>query len=117
MSTIDELMNDVDHYSLVSDLDPRQSDLFNYFATVAPRNQDEWIFIPQSKEETKLTFYAFYKSDRALRSFLEIARACIGGELLRGVRIKVCNQRDINAFVEKMYIHGFVKYQEIVIDI
>ena len=62
--------------------------IFKYFAEVLPLHQSEWVIVGTGESDTELELMVFFKTDRAVRQFEELAAAVLGGVFLSGMRVK-----------------------------
>ena len=103
-------------YCCLSDTDPTFASIINFFTSDAVTSDSEWAFLPVEPEEDALVFYAFFKSDKALRFFNEVSRASLGGPFISQVRIGTGTANHLNALVANMFSLGYFKFQEVRLD-
>ena len=77
-SQIVEIADVVQKYCYLTDPDPAFNQLVQFFTSDAVTSDVEWVFLPVQPENEDLIFYSFFKTDKALRFFNELAKASLG---------------------------------------
>lgn len=103
-------------YCYQSDVDSVFDSIIKFFTGAAFTSDSEWAFLPVKPENDELIFYAFFKSDKALRYFNEISKASVGGPFISQLRIGIGTSNHLNALVARMYSLGYFKFQEVRLD-
>ena len=115
-SQIVEIADVVQKYCYLTDPDPAFNQLVQFFTSDAVTSDVEWVFLPVQPENEDLIFYSFFKTDKALRFFNELAKASLGGPFISQIRVGVCVPNHLNALVAQMSSLGYFRFQEVRLD-
>ena len=88
------------------------NNIFRYFAEVLPLHQSEWVIVGTGESDTELEMMIFFKTDRAVRQFEELAKAVLGGVFISGMRIKKSNADNRDLLIQELFKIGYLKYAQ-----
>ena len=86
--------------------------IFKYFAEVLPLHQSEWVIVGTGESDTELELMVFFKTDRAVRQFEELAAAVLGGVFLSGMRVKRSSADSRDLLIQEFFKLGYLKYAQ-----
>ena len=115
-SPISKISDVIATYCYLSDPDSSFNSSIQFFTSEAVTIDTEWAFLPVRPEDDALIFYAFFKTDKALRFFNELGKASLGGPFISKLRVGVGTSDHLNALVAKMSLLGYSKFQEVRLD-
>ncbi len=86
--------------------------VFEFFTKTYPKSKSEWLLIGTGENDSLVTIFLFFKSDRAVRQFSELAFSILGGSFISKLSTQFIQINDLNSLARELRPLGYKKFTE-----
>ena len=87
--------------------------VFEFFAKTYPKLKNDWLLVGTGENDSHVTIFLFFKSDRAVRQFSELAFSILGGSFISKLITHFIQANDLNSLARELRPLGYKKFTEV----
>jgi len=87
--------------------------VFEFFTKTYPKLKNDWLLVGTGESDTHVTIFLFFKSDRAVRQFSELAFSILGGSFISKLLTRFIESNDLNSLAKELRPLGYKKFAEV----